>query len=77
MDLHLPDDVRLKMALTEDLVKLCERPEPDPGPRPGFIPIQPAELDALTEKLLNELGSNKLWLFAYGSSDLETQFQLC
>jgi cation transport protein ChaC len=67
MALQLRDGVRSKMALTEDLVKLCERHEPDAGPRPGFIPIQPAELDALTEKFLNELGSEKLWLFAYGS----------
>src|SRR5215207_10835356 len=67
MALHLRNGARPKMALTEDLVKLCERHEPDAGPRPGFIPIQPAELDALTEKFLNELGSEKLWLFAYGS----------
>ena len=67
MDLHLRYDARSKMALTAELVKLCERPEPDPGPNPDFTPIEPAELDALIEKLLNELGSNKLWLFAYGS----------
>jgi glutathione-specific gamma-glutamylcyclotransferase len=67
MDYHIRDELPSKMVLTEDLVNLCERPEVDPGPRPGFIPIQPSELDALTEKLLNELGNNKLWLFAYGS----------
>ena len=52
MDLHLRDDARSKMALTAELVKLCERPEPDLGPNPDFTPIEPAELDALTEKLL-------------------------
>jgi glutathione-specific gamma-glutamylcyclotransferase len=67
MDLHLRYNARSKMALTAELVKLCERPEPDPGPRPDFTPIEPAELDSLTDKLLNELGSEKLWLFAYGS----------
>ena len=67
MDLHLRYNARSKMALTAELVKRCERPEADPGPNPDFTPIKPAELDALIEKLLNELGSNKLWLFAYGS----------
>ena len=64
---HLRESVRSKMVLTAELVERCERPEPDPGPRPDFTPIEPAELDALTDKLLNELGSEKLWLFAYGS----------
>ena len=67
MDRHLREDTRSKMALTAELVKLCDRPEPDTGPNPHFTPIEPAELDALTQKLLNELGSEKLWLFAYGS----------
>lgn len=55
------------MVLTTELVERCERPEPDPGPRPDFTPIDPAELNVLTEKFLNELGGEKLWLFAYGS----------
>lgn len=67
MDRHPREDTRSKMALTAELVKLCERPEPDPGPNPNFTPIESAELDALTEKLLEELGSEKLRLFAYGS----------
>ena len=67
MDRHLRENTRPKMALTAELVRLCDRPEPDPGPDPQFTPVEPAELDALTEKLLNELGSKKLWLFAYGS----------
>jgi glutathione-specific gamma-glutamylcyclotransferase len=67
MDLHLRDDVRSKMALTAELVKLCERPEPDLGPDPNFTPIEPSDRDALTEKLLEELGNKKLWIFAYGS----------
>jgi glutathione-specific gamma-glutamylcyclotransferase len=67
MDFQTHGDVRSKMALTDELVNLCERPEPDPGPNPDFAPIEPAELDALIERLLNELGSNALWLFAYGS----------
>jgi glutathione-specific gamma-glutamylcyclotransferase len=67
MDRHHREDTRPKMALTAELVKLCDRPEPDTGQNPHFIPIEPAGLDALTETLLNELGSEKLCLFAYGS----------
>ena len=55
MDRHLREDTRSKMALTAELVKLCDRLEPDTGPNPHFTPIEPAELDALTQKLLNEL----------------------
>jgi glutathione-specific gamma-glutamylcyclotransferase len=67
MNLHPRGEAPIKMALTAELVKLCERPEPDQGPNQNFIPIEPAELDDLTEKLLDELGGNALWLFAYGS----------
>jgi len=58
---------RRPMSLTPDLVALCERPEPDPGPNPNFTPIEPAELDILSERLLEQLGDRALWLFAYGS----------
>ena len=67
MDFHPRDGVRSDMALTAELVKCCERTEPDPGPDPNFTPIGAAERDALTVKLLEELGGGKLWLFAYGS----------
>jgi cation transport protein ChaC len=67
MDRYFHENTPPIMALTAELVKLCDRVEPDPGPNPQFTPIEPAELDALTETLLNELGSQKLWLFAYGS----------
>jgi glutathione-specific gamma-glutamylcyclotransferase len=67
MDFHLRDDVRSKMALTAELVMRCERTEPDLGADPNVTPIEPAELDALTDKFLNELEGGKLWLFAYGS----------
>lgn len=57
----------MTMALTAELVKLCERSELDPGPDPNFTAAEPADHDALTEKLLAELGDKELWLFAYGS----------
>lgn len=55
------------MSLTPDLVALCERQVTDPGPNPKFTPIEPAELDDLTNKLMNELNNQGLWLFTYGS----------
>ncbi len=58
---------RRHMSLTPELVALCERPESDPGPDPRFTPIGPAELDVLSERLLEQLGGQALWLFAYGS----------
>jgi cation transport protein ChaC len=57
----------MTMALTAELVRLCERAEPDPGPDPNFTAAEPADHDALTERLLAELGDKELWLFAYGS----------
>ena len=38
--------LRRKMALTPELVALCERVEPDSGPNPEFIPIEDADLDS-------------------------------
>jgi len=55
------------ISLTPDLVALCERQVADPGPNSKFTPIEPAELDELSDKLLNELDDQELWLFAYGS----------
>ncbi len=58
---------RRQMSLTPELVAICERPEPDPGPNPNFTPVGSAELDILSERLLEQLGDQPLWLFAYGS----------
>ena len=55
------------MSLTPDLVARCERPEPDPGPNPGFTAIEPEELVTLTARLLEDLAGEDLWLFTYGS----------
>lgn len=58
---------RTPMDLTEDLVALVERIEPDPGPLPGIA--DPTEDDYLTTaaKLLAAHRPAPLWLFAYGS----------
>jgi glutathione-specific gamma-glutamylcyclotransferase len=45
------------MSLTPELVALCERPEPDPGPDPRFTSLQPIEIDALAERLVGENGA--------------------
>jgi cation transport protein ChaC len=55
------------MSLTPELVARCERHEPDAGPNPNFAPIEPKELDTLTAQLTEDLKSDDLWLFAYGS----------
>jgi cation transport protein ChaC len=55
------------MALTEHLVELTKRHEPDHGPDARFTPVSKLQLDELAERLVRELGSDDLWLFAYGS----------
>jgi len=64
---HLMVERKRCMSLTPELVARCERPEPDPGPNPGFTAIKPEELDELTTQLLEDLAGEDLWLFAYGS----------
>ena len=55
------------MSLTAELVALCERIEPDPGPPPGQIGVSDEEIDALVEGLIRQLDGKPLWIFAYGS----------
>jgi glutathione-specific gamma-glutamylcyclotransferase len=58
---------RQKIALTADLVALTKRHEPDHGPDSRFTPASKMQLDELAERLVSELGSQDLWVFAYGS----------
>ena len=55
------------MALTAELVARCERPEPDPGPAPGYEPLTDEEIEAVAHGLLHQRGPGPLWVFAYGS----------
>ena len=55
------------MALTEDLVALVNRIEPDPGPEPGRHDPSDAEFAAMAEATLSGAPDGDLWLFAYGS----------
>ena len=61
-----PDNVDA-MTLTEDLIALCHRDEPDPGPDPQKVAFTDAEFDAAAAKILTECGPGPVWVFAYGS----------
>ena len=58
---------RAPMVLTEDLVALVERFEPDPGPAPGVENPTEADYEAAADSLLGAHRPAPLWLFAYGS----------
>jgi len=63
---------RRRMALTAELVALCDRAEADPGPESGFRYLTEAEFDAAAAGLLKQrLGDDKadcpVGIFAYGS----------
>lgn len=55
------------MALTAELVALCERPVADPGPRPGITHFDDAGFAAMAARLSDEHGPAPIWVFAYGS----------
>jgi cation transport protein ChaC len=55
------------MALTEELVALVNRIEPDPGPEPGRHDPSDAEFAAMAKATLAGAPEGDLWLFAYGS----------
>jgi len=59
--------MRTPMDLTEALVALVERIEPDPGPAPGIADPTEDELRARAAQLLDAHQPKPLWLFAYGS----------
>jgi cation transport protein ChaC len=56
-----------QMSLTPELVALCFRAEEDRGYEEGWTPLTEAEQDAIAHRLLEEAGSDPLWIFAYGS----------
>lgn len=55
------------MSLTSDLVSLCFRKEEDPGFDPSWILLTDDETEAIAARLVDECGSDPLWIFAYGS----------
>lgn len=55
------------MSLTQQMVDLCFREEEDPGLPAAWTPLMDEDYLALTERLLEEIGDEPLWIFAYGS----------
>lgn len=58
---------RHSLALTPELVALCEREVADPGPDPRYRQLTDAEVTARAAELDRACGGRPLWLFAYGS----------
>lgn len=63
------------MALTADLVALCHRDIPDPGPDLARTPMGEEDFDALTAELMQGLGDGPLFVFAYGSLIWKPEFK--
>jgi len=58
---------RRPTGLTADLVAMCERQVPDPGPEPGTIYFSDRDYEAAAANLLQEAMVDTIPVFAYGS----------
>ncbi|WP_303981803.1 gamma-glutamylcyclotransferase [Dongia mobilis] len=63
----MPPPTSREMSLTAEMVALCERLVPDPGPRPDLTYLDEAGYLALAREYVQQNGSGPLWVFAYGS----------
>lgn len=65
---------RRPLALTPELVALCEREAIDLGPDPRHVQLNDAEVIAKAAELDRDAGE-QLWLFAYGSLIWKPEFE--
>jgi len=60
--------VRRSMELTPELVARVHRAVADTGPSPGFVQMDDADYDGVTDAMLRDHPAGEdLWIFAYGS----------
>jgi len=62
-------------VLTDELVKLVERTEPDPGPEDGTVEHSESDFEKMADEVLSEYAPKKLWIFAYGSLIWNPEFE--
>lgn len=55
------------IPLTAELVALCERKVPDPGPEPGIRYFDESAYIEAAANILNSISHGEFWVFAYGS----------
>jgi cation transport protein ChaC len=55
------------MSLTSDLVALCHRDVPEPPRNPDIVRFTEADYDKAAAEVLERLGDDPIWVFAYGS----------
>jgi cation transport protein ChaC len=63
------------MSLTPELVALCHRPEPDPGPDPSWTEMTDEDFRALALRLSLAVEEAPLQVFAYGSLIWKPEFE--
>lgn len=63
------------MLLTSELVALTIKVIRDDGPEPGWTPLSEQELDAIVDRLEDEVGTDPLLIFAYGSLIWNPEFE--
>jgi cation transport protein ChaC len=55
------------MSLTAELVALCHRNIPEPPRNPDMVRFTEADYQRAAAEVLERLGDNPIWVFAYGS----------